>query len=240
MIPLTTTFTPPPDCLASLTVSAGDLLLGADTSCRPSGAGKYYNTQFFSPGLICPSGWTSVTATTVTVGSATETRATCCPSLGHISFSGETRMYAAASLGFGCTAWIYGPITALVLTGSTNYPTTILGYTGPTYATVRAEIVQIAYQASDLRSSSASSSAPPTSAASSPAPTGFDSPSGLSTAAKVSMGVAIPVVVFAALALGFFIIRRRKTKTKSPRREIQQEMIQEGLISPIESTTKYK
>jgi hypothetical protein len=68
----------------------------------------------------------------------------------------------------------------------------------------------------DTASSSSSSVPSPTSSSStssSPAPVPATTSSGLSTGAKVAIGVIIPVVVLAALALGlFFFMKKRRAK----------------------------
>lgn len=80
VIPLTTTFTPSPSCLSDYYwISNAFISLGpASTSdCLPSG--WQVTSQYFSPG-VCPSGYMIACSTTNTIGSLTETQATCCPS----------------------------------------------------------------------------------------------------------------------------------------------------------------
>jgi hypothetical protein len=91
---LTTTFTPPASCFGTnaiidvlTTVCAGTLascqylVLGqapdGSKTCMPPGytAGGDY---FYSPG-ICPSGYTTACYSLNSVGSVTQTAATCCP-----------------------------------------------------------------------------------------------------------------------------------------------------------------
>ncbi|KAI4866523.1 hypothetical protein F4820DRAFT_244971 [Hypoxylon rubiginosum] len=84
--PLTTSFTPPADCVASSalywvnTASTFYWLHGQplQTSCFPDNYSPYQN-QYYSPG-ICPSGYTKACESLSTSGAlATVTRATCCP-----------------------------------------------------------------------------------------------------------------------------------------------------------------
>jgi hypothetical protein len=79
---LTTTFIPPTSCFQDLyATNDGNIYLGPSasaTECYPSG----WNTNpgfFFSPGLFCPSGYTTDLIGRETVAQATETRVTCCP-----------------------------------------------------------------------------------------------------------------------------------------------------------------
>ena len=95
---LTTTFTPSPSCTIDIydvaDTSAGCVAgtvpvachyyqLGVTTpnsNCFPPGWSPS-STAFFSPGLVCPQGYTTACSSVTTVdGGAKETRATCCPS----------------------------------------------------------------------------------------------------------------------------------------------------------------
>jgi hypothetical protein len=55
---------------------------------------------------------------------------------------------------------------------------------------------------------------------------------GLSTAAKIAIGVVIPLVFLAILAFAFLLLRRRKNKTKS------EEPIESGFTGPSELDSK--
>lgn len=75
---LTTTFTPPPECLSDVYRYNANQLLGPMTSdCYPPGWNNATST-FWSPG-ICPSGYTTACIAANTVNTFTETIATCCP-----------------------------------------------------------------------------------------------------------------------------------------------------------------
>lgn len=54
-VALTTTFTPPNTCTGAY-YSGGVFLLGEGAACKPSGFNDL-STQYFSPGLYCPSGY---------------------------------------------------------------------------------------------------------------------------------------------------------------------------------------
>ncbi|KAL4892919.1 hypothetical protein BDV59DRAFT_178965 [Aspergillus ambiguus] len=93
--PLTTTFTPAPSCLSDYYVwnatEGGSCIVGGSTQtckfnslgppstsdCLPPGY-EPVTTAYFSPGL-CPSGYNTACSEVVSVGTLTETRATCCP-----------------------------------------------------------------------------------------------------------------------------------------------------------------
>jgi hypothetical protein len=83
--PLTTTFTPPPACRSPLfsvhSLSGSSFFIAgpADPTgpCFPSGYAGLIS-QYFSPG-VCPVGYTTACQSLVSVGAATETVATCCP-----------------------------------------------------------------------------------------------------------------------------------------------------------------
>jgi hypothetical protein len=93
--PLTTIFTPPPDCTSiTITLSNGTAsptayapgLLNIASSCLPSGQpiGTAFETlsygeNYFSPG-ICPSSWSSILFSTFSFSGLVETTALCCPS----------------------------------------------------------------------------------------------------------------------------------------------------------------
>ncbi|KAK3497509.1 uncharacterized protein B0T23DRAFT_310770 [Neurospora hispaniola] len=79
-IPLTTQFDLPDDCYG---VQSDDVyLIDQHTSCLPSGWSPA-ETAFFSPGLICPEGYTS--ACHDNGGVSTITTVTCCPQRGDVA-----------------------------------------------------------------------------------------------------------------------------------------------------------
>ncbi|KAI0007537.1 hypothetical protein F4779DRAFT_591690 [Xylariaceae sp. FL0662B] len=83
--PLTTSFTPPADCLASTalywvnTASTSYWLHGKpyQSSCFPANYSPYQD-QYYTPG-VCPGGYTQACGSLTSSGSALMTRTTCCP-----------------------------------------------------------------------------------------------------------------------------------------------------------------
>lgn len=90
--PLTTTFSPPSDCLSqTFRYTRSDLLCGnthcgwlhlgnaSDTRCVPSGYQALSNTDlFYAPG-VCPKSYTAACSNVITSGTEVQTIATCCP-----------------------------------------------------------------------------------------------------------------------------------------------------------------
>lgn len=239
-VPLTTIFTPPADCLNTITYLAPQnfLVLGANSTCVPPGAGPLDDDQIFSPAWNCPSGWTVVQSTVITVGnSITETVATCCPLISQLSLPyGSDMVLQTQYYDYPCQASYSlpsGSSVTDVISNSTQTYTSAMSFNA-NYTAFQATSVQIAWQASDLlpKSSSSSTTASATSSASTSASSSAAASSnsgsgGLSTTAKIIIGVVVPVVVIAALILlGIFILRRRKSKQRSTTHEIQQEITQ--------------
>ena len=117
-------------------------------------------------------------------------------------------------------------INSLPITATETYTTSSDTLTATDTATVTIEtyflyapMVQINWKSSDLVASTSSKTPSKTSntavqvsQTSSPSPTPAPS-SGLSTGAKVAIGVVIPLVVIAALIAAFFFFRRRRRTT---------------------------
>lgn len=236
--PLTTIFTPSPDCLSQIhwATESPWFQLGAGTQCIPSGPNPSVSS-FYSPGLYCPEGYTVACSTQVTFGSATETRATCCPQatgLEHLSVSSfgcqvNTLFFATS---YGCVLPL-GTLASDSLTViATNVSTFTSTFSVGTLDAVNAFSVQIRWQESDLITSTAQSgSTSQTSGANSgsspslnngPTSTISGAPAvitsqnssgrsgGLSTGAIIAIAVVIPIVVIAALVGLFFFMRRKK------------------------------
>lgn len=252
-IPLTTVFTPPSDCLSRLTLTDSNVILGAGSSCLPSGANG--GRREFSPAWICPSGWTSAGGTISTLGLfASETRVTCCPKIDQLSLSGSSNLGLYTQYNPPCVASLtLSGGELVVIDGISDFSTDTERIDGWIIATVQAPSLQIAWQASDTasltaRSTSTLSPSPATTSSAAPAATTTSdsevesSSASLSTGAKIAIGVVIPVVVLAAIALGFFIIRQRKSKKRSTNREIQQEIPQDEFSDATSTpmTDKYK
>lgn len=154
--PLTTIFTPAPDCLSQIhwATESPWFQLGPGTQCIPSGPNPSLSS-FYSPGLYCPEGYTVACSTEVTSGSATETRATCCPqptALGPLSVSPfacqVNSLFFATS--YGC-ALALGTLASDSLTViATNVSTFTSTFSVGTLDAVNAYSVQIRWQESDL------------------------------------------------------------------------------------------
>ncbi|KAJ5748946.1 uncharacterized protein N7511_010642 [Penicillium nucicola] len=233
-LPLTTVFTPPAtcdnfswissDCLGSTCKGVYNIVRATETECFPSGWATSATT--FSPGLVCPSGYSIAGTTLASFGAASiETRATCCPSGFSVAASSPLAWYTSEP----CirTTDVATTITFNVV-GVTPTTTTVYTWASPVY---HARAVGLAWQSSDTISTSvdimpttattatakttANDSGP---AATSPGATtsvassAGGSSSGLSTGAKAGIGVGVSVGVLAiALAFGvFFWLRRRR------------------------------
>lgn len=237
--PLTTTFTPPPQCLTQLNYFDNTkdnffhVDVGPGTQCIPKGP-DVSTHGYFSPGLYCPSGWTKASgcSSTVNIGSLTETREICCPKLDGIS------QYSGLSMGcntnpltlswwstMGCvlTLGAYANGGSMTATASNGSLITLPVQSGDG---LNAYSVQLAYQASDLTPVTTTSQA--TTSTQSPGSTVQTSSSssstsqtstsgGLSTTAKIAIGVVIPVIVLALIiGLGWFIMKRRRSRRGAP------------------------
>ncbi|KAJ5294025.1 hypothetical protein N7508_008846 [Penicillium antarcticum] len=226
-IPLTTVFTPPAscdnfswissDCLGTTCRGVYNIVRATETECYPSGWASSATT--FSPGLVCPSGYSIAATTLASYGVASiETRATCCPSGFTIATESPLAWYTPEP----CirTTDVATTITFTVV-GVTPATTTAYTWTTPIY---HAMPVGIAWQSSDTISTSVdvtptatSETNPATtnsaSATTSAASSSGGSSSGLSTGAKAGIGVGVSVGVIAiALAIGaIFWLRRRKS-----------------------------
>jgi hypothetical protein len=157
--PLTTTFTPPPACQSSLSsvysLSGSSFFIAgpADPSggCFPRGyAGSL--AQYYSPG-VCPAGYTVACASLLSVGAATETVATCCPS----AYACDTSLpgFLAAQAGdavFACES-VFTLTTNVVGLDPGDYTpyTTLVGSVLGDGNAFNAFGVQIRFQAASVR-----------------------------------------------------------------------------------------
>ncbi|KAJ6021536.1 hypothetical protein N7540_007040 [Penicillium herquei] len=216
--PLTTTFTPSSGCVTSqmstlVYYGTSEAEFGSllsyhwDTSsCFPE---SWSPTSYFSPGLDCPSGYTTDAAQVQTViqGNVTETHATCCPSGWELNTSGLLSYYLATQ---PCISTKTGTNTV----NSTEFA---------------AYAVTMYWQASDLPvsttatttdsdstiiSTTSSSTPTNTSSSSSSNPSNSHSP-GLSDGAKAGIGVGVSVGAIAILVAIWAIFFRRRSKSNS-------------------------
>ena len=202
ILPLTTTFTAPTSCFSTITrpisIDYG-LTLGCGAECIPSGAPTAERTYAFSPGFDCPHSYTTAWLTREIIGTATESRAICCPRLdGILPLSGLVMNYNPNTAGrswystLGCTVAFSQPVALTVLQ---NGISTMLSF--PAGEGLNAYSVQIAWQTSDLSVTSStiyptipSTTASPTLAVS----TSFSiSSDDLSTNSKIAWGIVLPL-----------------------------------------------
>ncbi|KAK1242284.1 hypothetical protein MKX07_000270 [Trichoderma sp. CBMAI-0711] len=220
--PLTTTFTRPSDCDG---LFASSFLSGIDfsTSCVPKGF-HTDETSYFSPGLICPSGYYS--ACHDNIGARTITTVTCCPTYGSdVSLSCVTASTLRSVWSTLFCTWIApdGDGTVLPMTVSNGGTTsTVQGaFTAP--GGLNAYGIRMVYQKTDTETTTMATrttSSPTRSKATTTATRTGGQPgktseasSGLSSGAKaaIGVGVAVPIaVVGLALGLFFWWWRRRK------------------------------
>ncbi|EFY87618.1 hypothetical protein MAC_06330 [Metarhizium acridum CQMa 102] len=218
--PLTTTFSRPPGC-DGIYLSGFLAMVDLSSTCLPS---NFKSDAYFSPGLVCPSGY--VSACHDTTGVASITTVTCCPALKNpdVTLGCLTTSTLSGSWSTLYCTWIAPPSSdsTLPVTTSEKGVTTTknLGFRSP--EGLNAFGIRMVYQSSDLSTQPAestthgSASRSPGGAATSNASQVTDESGGLSTGAKVAIGVVIPVVAIAALLGAFFWWRKRKHRYQVP------------------------
>jgi hypothetical protein len=216
--PLTTTFTPPADCsgLYRSSVDSGPnpYMIDPSLSCLPSGASTQA-TDYFSPGIACPSGY--YTACHDTDGVSSITTVTCCPFQGDVSLScvdPATLSDVFATL--FCT-WIAPSTTTLSVTLSSNGGTTStdeIQFTAP--GGLNAFGVRMVYESTDLIISSASSTSSAItttgtiSSTSPPAVSTSPTSTGSTSKGTIAIAVVIPVMALAVLGAVYMWWRKRR------------------------------
>jgi hypothetical protein len=244
-IPLTTTFTPSPSCLSDYYTTNSFISLGppSTSACLPPG--WQLTSQYFSPGL-CPSGYVIACLTTDTLGSLTETRATCCPS----SYTCQSRSDWPWFSTEPCSRdWDNFPEGSIFyITSTVGSSTTVIS--GPLEGGgVNAYGISIRWQSQDfpatttsITSNTPSPSFSPTSSvpSTSSLPTSFypsvsPTPSatasqGLSPGAAAGIGVVVTVISLALVAAAIlFILRHRRRSKLEPTSPLQTERYRDGL-----------
>ncbi|KAL2823445.1 hypothetical protein BDW59DRAFT_163226 [Aspergillus cavernicola] len=219
-LPLTTTFTPAPECLEDLWrlnsewsgVYTYFANLGPDNTekCLPSG---WDSTVYYSPGLACPSGFLTG-STSVSDG---ETIATCCP-----VYTKSRWTFVQRTPGDDAKPWHTFESCYYNMTADAEYTITNTD-DGSTFTSATAGSMtsgdgwnayglEIRWRASDLSSAPATASASATETETTPQGTSEES-SGLSTGAKAGIGIGVGVGgLLAILAVGFLILRGRKRR----------------------------
>ncbi|KAJ5263453.1 hypothetical protein N7478_011058 [Penicillium angulare] len=225
--PLTTTFTPPSDCFTEQwlqhnvnstllawgpTCNAGKIAFAS--SCYPSGWQRAkdndsnLNYKAFSPGLVCPSGFTPTFSAShiketksfllsayVTSLGTNDVATVCCPS--GYDFGGDLCRSNALVLSARPIITVSDSKCATKTAPDYNGVIGAHGKTGAA-ALEAAPVILIRNTISDPLPFSTSSSTPGSGSA------------GLSTGAKIAIGVCIPVAVLIAAAVVFIIWHRRR------------------------------
>ena len=239
--PLTTTFSRPQDCSS---IYSSNYLFGIDLSpsCMPSSFTSNDVSFYFSPGLMCPSGY--VNACQDHTGVASITTITCCPTFESdvtLSCVTTSTLQGAWSTLF-CT-WIAPgiPGTSLPVVTVNNGITSAVEEGFTSAGGLNAFGVRMVYQSSDLETTSSTSSLSPTtgsrtttvttssaSGSGTPGTVAVGGSSGMSSGAKIAVGVVIPVVVLALIGgLCWFWRRQRGANTNNsniPGKESRQEL----------------
>ncbi|KAF7538715.1 hypothetical protein G7054_g2709 [Neopestalotiopsis clavispora] len=200
-------------------------------SCYPS-AYAGVTTQYYSPAVACPSGFTAACGSTNAIGTVSETRYTCCPT--QFPYQCQTNASYAWESTLGCvypvvsestTTW-----TVTEISSGSTYLAVSTGHPGG----MNAYSIQVRFQASDLTTATTTSTATSSQTSSTMAAvtgTNNDSPSststseasnssgGLSTGAIAGIAVGAGLVGLAIIgAVAFLMIKKRKQQ-----RELQQQ-----------------
>lgn len=221
-VPLTTTFTAPADCSGLYQPSDDVFMVDPMTSCLPSGF-NVAPTSYFSPGVICPSGY--VSACHDTRGVSTITTVTCCPFRDEVSLSCvNTNSLTEVWSTLFCT-WTAGDTTSLPVTLSANAGTTSTSsVTFSGNQGFNAYGVRMVFQSSDIASSTPTST-PKTNTANTTPSTSPTSPTAPATSqtnssskgtstGTIAAAVVVPLVVLAILG-GIFLWWRRQRSRKT-------------------------
>ncbi|KAJ6440284.1 transmembrane alpha-helix domain-containing protein [Purpureocillium lavendulum] len=226
--PFPTDYEPPERCTALS--QRGIVGLDFAPSCLP----QSFNSApgvVYSPGTGCPSGYTAPAPCTRWTDSVTKT-ITCCPVRGDLTLSCVPNPGALTQAWKDkfCT-WSAGDKkTVLLVTTERSGTTSTRALTMTGKAGVNAYGLRMIYQESDLASGSTATSGGGETSATRTGETsgaatetgggGADDGAGLSTGAKVAIGVVIPLVAIAALIGAFFFIRRRRRRARDGPNEL--------------------
>ncbi|MCJ1461625.1 hypothetical protein MMC07_000222 [Pseudocyphellaria aurata] len=223
--PLTTTFSPPPNCLKDVYRYNDNQLLGPMSSnCYPQGWTNS-TTAVYSPG-ICPAGYTTACISAITANTVTETVATCCPSNFRCG-SQETALGCQSSIDGGQQTQLITVVKTDDFSKIAKTEYEVIGGNMNAYG------IQIRFQATDLQHTTTTSSTPITSSTSSPGattppnstptPTSTSNPttspppsSGLSPGAKAGIGVGAALAVCIGLVLAWLCWQRAKRRRALP------------------------
>lgn len=208
-VPLITPFARPTNCGGIYARDPGDILvIDEQSSCYPPGFATD-ERSFFSPGLVCPSGYWS--ACMESTGVSTITTVTCCPIYrSDVSLSCVDPATLSGVWQSQFCTWI-APARAVsvTVTRSSGGRTSTVPETLVNPGGINAFGIRMVYQSSDVQTAPSSSpttspsSTPSSSNAANPQP-GFAGGSGLSTGGTIAIAVVIPVAIIAAV-IGFFL-----------------------------------
>ena len=218
VIPLTKTFTPPADCSGLYEPSFTVGVVDPYTTCMPSGF-TLGTTNFFSPGYVCPSGYS--TACHDTAGVSTITTVNCCPVRGDISMScGDFRGIDHTNSFWGtffCT-WYCSKSTSLLMTlSSSSGVTSTVSVAYTPGMGLNAYGVRMVYEATDVPTTTSNSlSTTGSTSSSSASGTGGSQPkSGGTSGGTIAAAVVVPVVALLALGALYMWWRKRRQRKGS-------------------------
>ncbi|KUJ13118.1 uncharacterized protein LY89DRAFT_785617 [Mollisia scopiformis] len=264
--PVTASFTPPVSCLSTLTLFNSQFYFGHraegyfDTACYPSStsslAADAWDVYYYSPAQ-CPSGWAQATsiaysfgrsATQLSLGSDT-TAVVCCPGYFYVGNDHACQSNIASTT----TSVLYiSPVLNNNLWYSTdgNAPsTTTITETATSANWILGDGIAVWWQSSDLKAFAAAtgtSSTPTQSTGTQSTSTATHSvtstPSshGLSSGAKIGIGIGIPLGVIALGLIGFFVYFRRRRRNPIPQTEPQETSEFKAPGEPeLQDTSKY-
>ena len=229
--PLTETFTPPSDCNGVYLSIV--YMIAPSTTCLPPSAGLKAS-QYFSPGLICPTGYASACHDTLGVNSITTV--TCCPFWNDITLSCAPTDKSEVWSTLHCT-WNPAKSSTVMVTLSKDSRTSssLVPFTSP--EGINAFGVRMVYQSTDLITSTSSTSSstqtsntgsttslptsntsplPASNTSQVPSSSSTSTNSGLSTGAKAAIGIVVPLVALVMLAALFFWWKRRRQYKDAP------------------------
>ncbi|KAL4888085.1 hypothetical protein BDV59DRAFT_149826 [Aspergillus ambiguus] len=244
--PLTTTFTPPASCLQTLssvsyyvgdtaesTTFYGHWFDDTGVTCLPTGtvpesilaSPTYWGTYWYSPGLYCPTGWSTAGLLDTTWNGLEVTGSTsgaiCCPS--SMSF------YAG---GHECSQVISAKET-ITLARSGVVVTSSLA----TPITVYADGIPLIWEKSDLPKTASASTTPLSTQTSTQPATAHIKSGGLSEGAKIGIGIGVPLGAIAiGVAIFFYFFKRHTRAKEEPHTEIYASLQDCG--TPSELPTK--
>ncbi|KAI1799310.1 hypothetical protein F4811DRAFT_557968 [Daldinia bambusicola] len=247
--PLTTTFTPPADCVASSalywvnTASTFYWLQGrpGQSSCFPDDYSPYQN-QYYSPG-ICPSGYTRACESSSIEGDTLVTRGTCCPQ-GNYQCAPTSSSYSypwGPTLGCMSVYRVNTELTFTTINGTIKgdeeagpltslfAPFTVMAYgvgiqNGPMTTTAE-ETATTAPGSSRSDSTTASETSPSTGG---PPDSNAGTKLSAGAAAGIGIGAAVAVLALGAVVAWLFWSRRQKRRQEAAELQAQTNEVSPG------------